>query len=38
MPILTKSALLRQIVQETDSDRKTAAFFLDVITEIALRE
>jgi DNA-binding protein HU-beta len=35
---LTKSALLQAIAQETDTDRKTAAFFLEVITEIALRE
>jgi DNA-binding protein HU-beta len=35
---LTKSALLQTIAQETDTDRKTAAFFLEVITEIALRE
>jgi DNA-binding protein HU-beta len=40
MPIkaLTKSALLQTIAQETDTDRKTAAFFLEVITDIALRE
>jgi DNA-binding protein HU-beta len=35
---LTKSALLQTIAQETDTDRKTAAFFLEVITESALRE
>jgi DNA-binding protein HU-beta len=35
---LTKSALLQTIAQETDTDRKTAAFFLDVIAEVALRE
>ena len=35
---LTKTALLQIIAQETDTDRKTAAFFLDVITGIALRE
>ena len=35
---LTKSALLQLIAQETETDRKTAAFFLDVVTEIALRE
>jgi len=35
---MTKSALLAAIAQETDSDRRTAAFFLEVITEIALRE
>lgn len=35
---MTKSALLQTIAQETETDRKTAAFFLDVITEIALRE
>ena len=34
----TKSALLLEIAQETDTDRKTAAFFLEVITDIALRE
>jgi hypothetical protein len=35
---LTKAALLLEIAQETDTDRKTAAFFLDVITDIAPRE
>ena len=35
---LTKSALLQTIAQETETDRKTAAFFLEVITDIALRE
>ncbi len=35
---LTKSALLQTIAQETDTERKTAAFFLEVITDIALRE
>ena len=35
---LTKSALLATIAQETETDRRTAGFFLDVITEIALRE
>jgi DNA-binding protein HU-beta len=35
---LTKSALLLEIGTETDTDRKTAAFFLEVITDIALRE
>jgi DNA-binding protein HU-beta len=35
---LTKSALLATIAEETETDRKTAGFFLDVITEIALRE
>lgn len=35
---LTKSALLQVIAQETETDRKTAAFFLDVIAEVALRE
>ena len=38
MPNLTKSALLNVIAQETETDRKTAAFFMDVLTEIALRE
>jgi hypothetical protein len=38
MPKLTKSALLQVIAQETETDRKTAAFFMEVITEIALRE
>lgn len=33
---LTKSALLLEIATETDTDRKTAAFFLEVITDIAL--
>ena len=35
---LTKSALLLTIAQETDTDRRTAGFFLEVITDIALRE
>jgi hypothetical protein len=35
---LSKSALLLEIAQETDTDRKTAAFFLEVIAYIALRE
>ena len=35
---LTKSALIQTIAQETDTDRKTATVFLDVITSIALRE
>jgi DNA-binding protein HU-beta len=35
---LTKSALLQAIALETDTDRKTAGFFLEVITDIALRE
>ena len=35
---LTKSALLQLVAQETETDRKTAAFFLDVLAEIALRE
>lgn len=35
---LTKSALLQLIASETETDRKTAAFFLDVVTNIALRE
>jgi len=35
---LTKSALLATIAQETETDRRTAGFFLEVITEIALRE
>ena len=34
----TKSALLLEIATETDTDRKTAAFFLEVITDIPLRE
>jgi len=38
MPKLNKSALLATIAKETDTDRKTAAFFLDVITDIAMRE
>jgi DNA-binding protein HU-beta len=38
MPKLTKSALLQVIAEETETDRKTAAFFLDVIAEVALRE
>jgi DNA-binding protein HU-beta len=35
---LTKSALLLEIAQETETDRETAVFFLGVITDIALRE
>ena len=35
---LTKSALLATIAEETETDRKTAGFFLEVITEIALPE
>lgn len=35
---LTKSALLQRIADETETDRRTAAFFLDVITRIALSE
>src|SRR5688572_16701263 len=35
---LTKSALLQRIAQETDTDRRTAAFFLEVLTDIALAE
>ena len=35
---LTKSALIQTVADETDTDRKTASFFLDVITDIALRE
>jgi DNA-binding protein HU-beta len=35
---LSKSALLLEIAQETETDRRTAAFFLEVITDIALRE
>ncbi|MDQ3624347.1 MAG: HU family DNA-binding protein, partial [Verrucomicrobiota bacterium] len=35
---LTKTALLQLLAQETGTDRKTAASFMEVITEIALRE
>ena len=35
---LTKTQLLQQIAEQTETDRKTAAFFLDVITEIAYKE
>src|ERR1700736_5446337 len=35
---LTKSALLLQIAQETETDRRTAAFFLDTITAIVYAE
>jgi DNA-binding protein HU-beta len=35
---LTKSALLQVIAEETGTDRKTAAFFLEVIADVALRE
>lgn len=35
---LTKSALLQRIAEETDTDRRTAAFFLEIITDIALSE
>ena len=35
---MTKTELLQAIATETDTDKKTAAFFLDVITEIAFKE
>ena len=35
---LSKSVLLQRIAEETDTDRRTAAFFLEVITDIALSE
>ena len=35
---LTNSALLQVIAEETGTDRKTAAFFLEVIADVALRE
>jgi|SRR4051794_18176261 DNA-binding protein HU-beta len=35
---LTKSALLQLIAQETETDRRTASTFLDVITEIGYKE
>jgi|SRR5271168_724915 len=35
---LTKTQLLQIIAQETETDRKTAAFFLDVLTAIAYKE
>ena len=35
---LTKSALLQTIAQQTNTDRKTASLFVDVITEIAYKE
>ncbi len=35
---LTKTQLLQTIAQDTETDRRTAAFFLDVLTAIAYRE
>jgi DNA-binding protein HU-beta len=35
---LTKTQLLQIIAQETETDRKIAAFFLDVLATIAYRE
>ena len=35
---LTKTQLLQIIAQDTETDRKTAAFFLDVLTAIAYKE
>jgi DNA-binding protein HU-beta len=35
---LTKTQLLQIIAQETETDRKIAAFFLDVLAAIAYRE
>ena len=35
---MTKTQLLQSISDQTETDKKTAAFFLDVITEIAYKE
>ena len=35
---LTKTAFLQRIAEETETDRKTAGFFLDTITNIVLAE
>ena len=35
---MTKSDLLQAIATETDTDKKTAGFFLDVIVAIAYKE
>ena len=34
---MTKAQLLQSIAAETDTDKKTAAFFLDTITDIAYK-
>ncbi len=35
---MTKTQLLQAIAEQTETDKKTAAFFLDAITEIAYKE
>jgi DNA-binding protein HU-beta len=35
---MTKTQLLQTIAEQTETDKRTAAFFLDTITEIAYRE
>ena len=35
---MTKTQLLQTIAEETQTDKKTAAFFLETITDIAYRE
>ena len=35
---MTKTQLLQTIASETETDKRTAAFFLDAITNIAYRE
>src|ERR1051326_7099955 len=35
---MTKTQLLQTIAEQTDTDKRTAAFFLDTITGIAYRE
>jgi DNA-binding protein HU-beta len=35
---LTKSAFLQRIAEETETDRRTAGFFLDTIIDIVLQE
>jgi DNA-binding protein HU-beta len=35
---MTKTELLQTIAAATDTDKRTAAFFLDAITEIAYKE
>jgi len=35
---MTKTQLLKTIAQNTDTDKRTAAFFLDTIVEIAYAE
>jgi DNA-binding protein HU-beta len=35
---MTKTQLLQTIAEQTETDKRTAAFFLETITEIAYRE